>query len=155
MKPNYLIIPLLTVAVAVSGSFLTSAGVNSWYKTIKLPAWTPPGSTIGMVWTVIFVLTAAAALLVWNSPGPKPRFGLITGIFLLNAGLNVLWSFLFFRLHLLAAAGWEAVALDLTVIALVILCWPISRAASVLLLPYAGWVAFASYLTFSVWNLNR
>ncbi len=155
MKLNYLVIPLVTIAVAAGGSVLTSAGVSGWYKTIKLPAWTPPGSVIGMVWTVIFVLTAAAALLVWNSPGPRPRLGLIAGLFLLNAGLNVLWSFLFFRLHLLAASGWEAVALDLTVIALIIVCWPISRGASALLAPYAGWVAFASYLTFTVWRLNR
>jgi len=155
MKLNYLLIPLVTLAVAVGGSVLTSAGVSGWYKTIKLPAWTPPGSVIGLVWTAIFALTAAAAFLVWNGSGAKPRLGLIAVVFLLNAALNVLWSLLFFRLHFMFAAGWEAALLDLTVIALIVLCWPISRLAAVLLMPYAGWAAFATYLTFTVWNLNR
>lgn len=155
MKLNYLLIPLVTLLVAAGGSALTSAGVSGWYKTIKLPAWTPPGSVIGLVWTAIFILTAAAALLVWNGSGPKPRFGLIAGIFLLNAALNVFWSLLFFRLHLMFLAGWEAALLALTVIVLVALCWPISRVAAVLLSPYAAWSAFATYLTFTVWDLNR
>jgi len=155
MKANYFIIPIITLVVAVGGSVLTSAGVDGWYKTIRLPAWTPPGSVIGTVWTVIFILTAIAALLVWNSPGAKPRFGVIAAVFLLNAALNVIWSLLFFRLHLMFAAGWEAILLDLTIIALIVLCWPISRLSAVLLLPYAGWVAFAAYLTFTVWSLNK
>ncbi len=155
MKINYFIIPAVTVLVAVAGSGLTKIGLAGWYQKLKLPAWTPSGAVIGAVWTTIFVLTAAAALIVWNQTGPKPQLGLIAAVFLLNAALNVFWSFLFFRQHWMLAAGWEAAALDLSVIVLIVLCWPISRVAAGLLAPYAAWGAFATYLTFTVWRLNK
>jgi len=155
MKPNYLIIPLVTVLVAVLGSSFTSAGVAGWYKTIQLPSWTPPGSVIGAVWTTIFTLSTVAALILWNGPHSKTRLPIIAGVFILNALLNVLWSWLFFSKHLLGLAIWEALALDATCIALVALAWPLSRLASALLMPYAAWVAFASFLTYNVWKLNR
>ncbi len=155
MKANYFIIPLVTIAVAVIGSQFTSSSLSGWYRSINLPTWTPPGSVIGLVWTTIFTLSTIAALILWNTPNAKVKLPIFAAIFLLNAVLNVLWSYLFFSQHQVGAAIFEAILLDLTVIALVILAWPISRLASVLLMPYAAWVAFASYLTYNVWKLNR
>ncbi len=155
MKPQHLIIPLVTILVAVIGSRFTSVGLAEWYGSIKLPPWTPPGGVIGAVWTTIFVLSTAAALIIWNAPAAKSKLPLFAAVFLLNAALNVAWSWLFFVQHRLALAAWEAVLLDLTCIALVVLAWPVSRLASALLMPYAAWVAFASYLTFTVARLNR
>lgn len=159
MKANYIVIPLITVAVALVGSLLTSAGMD-WYATIAKPSFTPPGSAISAVWTIIFILATISALMVWNSPERKANrkiaavFPWIVVFFLLNAFLNVFWSFVFFNRHMMYAAFWEAIALDITVIVLVVLIWPFSRLASVLLFPYAAWVAFASYLTWTVWTLN-
>jgi translocator protein len=36
-----------------------------------------------------------------------------------------------------------------------LLLWPISTAASLLLLPYLCWVAFAAYLNLTIVRLNR
>lgn len=155
MKPNYLIIPLVTVLVSVLGSRFTSAGVGAWYKTIDLPAWTPPGSVIGAVWTTIFILSTISALILWNGATAKSRLPTLATVFLLNAALNVLWSYLFFSRHLIGLAAWESLALEATCLALVALAWPISRLASALLMPYAAWVAFATYLTYNVWGMNR
>jgi len=33
--------------------------------------------------------------------------------------------------------------------------WRVSRPAGLLLAPYLGWVSFASYLNFTLWQLNR
>ncbi|MFA5358433.1 MAG: TspO/MBR family protein [Patescibacteria group bacterium] len=153
MKPNYLIIPLFTIIVAWAGSAVTSNGM-SWYKTINLPSWTPPGSVIGAVWTAIFLLATIAAILVWNGHHGS-RVWLIFSIFVINAILNIFWSYLFFGQHFLAAAIWEAGVLGLSVVALIVLIWPLTKAASILLMPYAGWVAFATYLTYKVWLLNK
>lgn len=153
MKLNYITIPLMTILVAGVGSWLTSSGMD-WYGTINLPEWTPAGSVIGAVWTTIFILTTLSALIVWSRANRNRRFWWIIVIFLINAFLNVFWSFLFFSQHLIGPAIWEAGLLDASVIALIILIWPISRLASILLVPYAGWVAFATYLTYTVWLLN-
>lgn len=151
---RFILIPLAVVAVAISGALLTSGGMV-WYKTINLPSFTPPGIAISLVWTAIFILTTISAFIFWEK---VPRGKLLTwtaAVFVLNGLLNIFWSFLFFNRHWLGAAIWEAGALDLSVIALIILIWPVSRAAAILLLPYTAWTTFATYLTYVVWSLNR
>lgn len=155
MKIGYIIIPLAVIIVASTGSFLTALGIDpGWYASIAKPSWTPDGSVIGAVWTTIFILTAISALLVWKKAKRDKRFYWIVTLLIANACLNVLWSLIFFVLHEIGFAVIEAALLDVTVIALMVLIWPISRIASLMLLPYAVWVAFASFLTYNVWVLN-
>jgi len=68
--------------------------------------------------------------------------------------LNVFWSYLFFNQHQILASIIEMIILDTTVIVLILLLWPISKLASYLLMPYAVWVAFATYLTYQILLLN-
>lgn len=154
MKPNFIIIPLITIGVASLGSWLTQKGME-WYQNLKLPSFTPAGSVIGTVWTVIFVLVTISALIVWNRLVTEKNFGIIIIIFLVNALLNIGWSYLFFNLNYIGPAVLEAGFLGLSVLALIILIWPYSAPAAILLLPYLGWVGFATYLTYSVWLLNK
>jgi tryptophan-rich sensory protein len=154
MKPNYLLIPLVTVVTAMGGSWITNLGL-SWYDRINLPAWTPAGSVIGAVWTIIFVLATISALLVYNlMPKSKKRRQLMSA-FLINAVLNVGWSALFFGGHFVGWAIIEAAVLALSVLVLIVMIWARSKAAAVMLVPYFAWVCFATYLTYSVWSLNR
>ncbi|HTY39939.1 MAG TPA: TspO/MBR family protein [Candidatus Paceibacterota bacterium] len=157
MSWSYILIPLLTLAVSLGGSSFTSGGIGSgWYDKLVKPSWTPPGWVIGIVWTTIFILAAISAILVWNGMPRSNVFWFIIMLFLLNGLLNVFWSYLFFGApHALGWATLEAAVLDLSVIALVVLIWPFSRLAAGLLMPYAAWVAFATYLTSVVWHLNN
>jgi tryptophan-rich sensory protein len=154
LKLNYFIIPALTFAVAYFGGKVTDAGMD-WYKTINLPAWTPPGFVIGIVWTIIFILTAMAAILVWNKGFGVNNFKLIIGFFVVNGLLNFLWSYLFFGKHLIGADIFTAGLLEISVLFLIILIWPISRLAAGLLFPYSAWVFFATYLNYIIWGLNK
>lgn len=152
---SYVIIPLVAILTGSIGGYFTSSSVNTWYKTLQKPLWTPPGSVIGAVWTVLYILTATSALIVWNTFPRDDKFRWIIALFLANAILNALWSYIFFSRHLLGIAVWEAALLGLTVLALMILTWTQSKTASLFLLPYLLWVSFATYLTFTVWSLNR
>ncbi|MBW3016168.1 tryptophan-rich sensory protein [Candidatus Woesearchaeota archaeon] len=154
MKLNYFIIPLITVLVAVVGSFLTS-GDMVWYKTLKLPSIAPPGWFIGLVWNVIFILATISALIVWNTMQKHDNFSIIIGLFVVNALLNVFWSFLFFNQHLILPAVFDAGLLGLSVYALIFFIWRFSPLAAGLLIPYAVWVTFATYLNYLIWLLNR
>lgn len=153
MKPYILITPLVTIAVAIGGSLLTSSGMR-WYNSINLPSFTPPGAIIGTVWTVIFILAAVSALMVFGRISHGQLWTWLTIVFLINGLLNVLWSFLFFNQHLIGPAVIEAGLLGVSVLILIFMTWPISKLASGLLMPYAAWVIFATYLTYSVWALN-
>lgn len=153
MKLNYIIIPLITILVAVVGGYLTS-GSMVWYRTLKLPSIAPAGWFIGLVWNVIFILTTISAFIVWNKMPRNDLFWIVIGLFVVNALLNVFWSFLFFNQHLINAAMVEASLLGLSVIGLIVLIWPFSRLAAGLLVPYAVWVCFATFLNYLIWTLN-
>ena len=152
IKLFWIVIPLVTILTGFIGSQLTNIGLKDWYFVINKPSWTPPGATIGLVWTIIYLLSAISAFIVY-SKGSK-KIGDITTLFLLNAFLNAFWSALFFVFHALDFAVLEAGALGLSVVALIINIWPISKVSSLLLVPYVAWVAFATYLTYTVSSLN-
>jgi len=155
MHLSYVLIPLVTILVAYIGGRLTAASVTTWYRGLRKPSWTPPGAAIGAVWTVLYILAAISALLVWNLPGGAPVPALVALLFVLNALLNVFWSYVFFYLHRPGPAVWVCLLLDLTIVLLIWLIGPLSLAAAWLLVPYAAWVTFASYLNYRVWGMNR
>jgi benzodiazapine receptor len=156
MKLNYILIPLITLMVGFAGNALTDTGLKKWYKALKLPSIIPPGPEIGIIWSLIFILSATSALVVWNSPKALPEDLLFIGImFMINALMNVFWSFLFFYMHMLSLAAIESAGLALTVLALIFYISPISTIAAVLLIPYFLWACFATFLTFRIWQLNK
>lgn len=155
MKRNYLIIPSVTILTALLGGWATSGGLEGWYSGLRLPSWTPPGTTIGIVWTILYILATISALIIFNKRTEKKmRKKIIMSFFAVNAMLNVTWSLLFFNLHLIDMAVYEAAMLGLSVVIISALCWRISPIASILLAPYAAWVGFATYLSYVISQLN-
>jgi tryptophan-rich sensory protein len=157
MRINYLIIPLVAILVAWIGGRLTMTAVRTWYRHIRKPQWTPPGSVIGAVWTVLYILAAISALIIWNAPSLNASgvpLAIVT-LFILNALVNIFWSYTFFYRQRIGFAIWICLFLDLTIVALIQLVAPVSLAAAWLLVPYAAWVTFAAYLNYRVWEMNR
>lgn len=152
--PAIITIVLVILMTGGIGSLLTKGGMK-WYRGIDLPPFTPPGEFIGSVWTVLYVLTGISAYLFWNAPMPEAWRIAVVMCFLLNALLNVCWSALFFRFHLIGWAFVEALFLEASVAILILLLIPYSFLAAMLLVPYALWVLFAAFLTFTVWQANR
>lgn len=153
IKLNYLVIPLITIFTALSGSLLTSKGMG-WYKTINLPEIAPAGSFIGSVWTIIFILSAWSAILFWNKKESDKNAKIIITLFIANALLNIFWCFLFFGIHLIGWSIAEMIILNLVNLALIILLWKKHLFPALLLTPYFIWVSFATYLAYSIWKLN-
>jgi len=154
---EWIIIPLailVAILTAIIGSGFTNRGLKDWYPRIKKPSWTPPGYIIGIVWTIIYILTTISVIFYWLAPRTD-LFLLTIFIFLLNAFLNAFWSYLFFTKNNLTAAFWEANLLNLSVITLIIITWQTSLVAALLLFPYTLWVTFATYLTYKIWQLNK
>jgi benzodiazapine receptor len=155
MKADFLlrllIFGVVCFAAAGLGGMFTSRGLGAWYDGLGKPSWTPPGSVIGAVWTVLFALLAVASALVWKSGRPAGY----TAVLAANLVLNVLWSYLFFAQRSPAAAFKELFLLEASCIALIALAAPFSRAAALLLVPYAVWVAFAGFLNWTVVRMNR
>ena len=161
IRPNYFVIPLIVISVALLGNVITTMGMN-WYNALELPSSTPQGWFIGMVWTIIFVLALIASLLFWNKKLTL-KFGsatvnrkslAITILLIVNAALNVLWSGLFFGLHLIGWSIIEMIVLNLVNIALVVLFWKNYKTSAMLWLPYIIWVGFATYFAYIIFQWN-
>ena len=69
--------------------------------------------------------------------------------------VNFFWSIIFFNMRtFLFAFVWLLLLLFL-IIKTIMDYWKINRVAAYLQIPYAIWVAFAGYLNFGIWYLNR
>jgi len=153
MKLNYFVIPLFVLLVSASGSSITQKGMD-WYRTLVLPSLAPPGYVIGIVWTIIFILTAISAILFWNQKPQPKHFTTIWLLFFVNGLLNVYWSALFFGQHMIFESIIEMILLNLVNLCLILLLYKDCRKSAMLLLPYLLWVGFATYLTFNIFQLN-
>jgi tryptophan-rich sensory protein len=141
---------LICFAAAAIGGIWTSRSVGTWYKELQKPSWNPPSWVFGPVWTALYLMMGISLWLVWRERAPA----LPLGLFALQLVLNAAWSGLFFGLRLPGAAFAEIVLLWLAILATVLTFRPIAPVAAVLLLPYLGWVSFASVLNFTIWRLN-
>ncbi len=151
---HYIWVPIFYFLVANVGSFFTAQGVKEWYPNIVKPAITPPGGTIGVIWTVIYVLTAISLILFINKTRHEKYFYHILSLYLFNGFVNAMWSYIFFVKNMLFLAFIDAILIWLTVGLLIIFTWQNSRLSALLLLPYFLWVSFASYLSFTIFRLN-
>lgn len=154
LKPNYFIIPLITILVALFGNYFTAQSVDGWYQQLTRPEWTPSGGFIGGMWTFIYILVTAIVLIFWNKFKKAKNFKLIIGLFITNAILNATWSMLFFGFNLLFISLIHILVLNLTIITLIVLLWPESKKLSFALIPYTGWVSVATALNYFIWTLN-
>lgn len=126
---------------------------GDWYAALAKPAWNPPSWIFGPVWTLLYVLMAVAAWLVWRAgAGPQRRRAL--ALYGVQLALNAAWTPLFFGLHLLGAALAEILVLWVAIAATMVAFARVSRVAAWLLAPYLAWVGFAAVLTFTIWRLN-
>jgi len=142
---------LVCLGAAVLGSLVTTPALRPWYAGLSKPRWTPPNWLFGPVWTILFVMMAVAAWLVWEKMGLKSA---PMQLFLLQLLLNVAWSALFFGLRSPGLAFGEIVLLWLAILATSLGFWRAVPAAGWLLLPYLVWVGYAAALNFSIWRLN-
>jgi len=140
----------LCFTAAAGAAFVSTDG---WYSTIVKPSWNPPSWLFGPVWSLLYVMMAVAAWLVWCEGGWKLQRRAL-GFFLVQLLLNALWTPLFFGLHEPGMAFAEIVALWLSLFATVTLFWREKKVAGFLLLPYLVWVTFAAVLNYSIWRLN-
>jgi tryptophan-rich sensory protein len=138
--------------LALLGGLATDIG--PWYRGLVQPAWKPPDTWFGPAWTLIYLFTGTALVLAWRASGKPPHRRLLLATCALNGVLNVLWSWLFFRLQRPDWALAEVMLLWASIVLLMLTCHRSSRLAAVLMLPYLGWVTFAATLNLAVVRLN-
>lgn len=143
---------VLSYATAGIGGALTEIG--PWYFALRQPAWKPPDAAFGIVWTTIFTLCAISAWLAWRAADTRALRVRVALLFGVNAVCNIVWSALYFKLQRPDWALVEVVFLWLSIVALIVGLWRLSRGASGLLIPYLVWVSIAAVLNLETVLLN-
>ena len=147
LVPGVLLLGFLSGALAGSG-----AG-NPWFAGLVKPELFPPPATFGIVWSILYALIGFALALIVTARGAAGRSAAIAA-FAVQLALNLAWSPLFFGMHQITAALMLLAALDVAVLITVALFWKVRPFAGVLLLPYLGWVLFATLLNWQFLEAN-
>ena len=154
MKYLTLLVFYLCTVVASSASFVFPLGSSSeWYMGLIHPWFSPPNWLFGPVWTILYILIAVSAwrLMYAFRSEWKP---LAISLWSLQMGLNTIWTPVFSGSQNLEVAFYYIIALWVSIVGYIIVSWRVDRWASIMFMPYLGWVSFASLLNYNYWQLN-
>ncbi len=149
---------LPVVLTAAIGWLATGSNIETWYETIRKPAFNPPNWLFPVAWTILYAMIAVS---LWRLLGARPVAGpsrrawwLALAAFAGQLALNAAWTPVFFAAHELGLALIVALAMLAMILWTIRLTWRFDRAAAWLLVPYAGWVSFACLLNGVIWQMN-
>lgn len=147
---------VISFVPGVIGGFFSpmSPGANAWYNGLVQSVLTPNGWVFSIAWLILYTLLGIALFLIMKSGKSRKNKALSYALFIAQMGLNALWSYLFFGLHMIGGALIALVALLVVAIWMAIAFRPISRGASYLVWPYIVWLFFALYLNSTIAILN-
>ena len=126
---------------------------GEWYRRLDKPRWQPPAWLFAPVWTVLYAMIALSGWLVWREKGFAGA-ALPHTAYAVQVILNAAWTPIFFGLRRPDLAAIEIAMLWASVLATILLFYPVSAAAAWLLVPYLIWVSFAAALNLSIWRRN-
>lgn len=147
------LVPAILLAGFLSGKLAGSGPDNPWFDALVKPDIYPPPEAFGIVWSILYVMMGLAFAFVCSAWGARRREAAIA-VFLVQLALNLAWSPLFFAGHQIAGALILITVLDVAVLITVWMFWRIRPIAGLLLLPYLGWLLFATALNWQFLQLN-
>jgi len=145
---------LACVILGSIGSVVTLTAPGSWYSLLAKPAFQPPGWIFGPVWTLLFVLMGIGLYLVWEQGTDKPEVRVALAVFGIQFVFNILWSFLFFGLRSPLLGLIDVIILWWMILATIVTFCRVRKGAAYFLIPYIGWVSFATVLNAAIYIMN-
>lgn len=143
----------LCLLTGMISSYFMTDGLQNWYPSLIKSPLSPPDWLFAPVWTALYILMGAAVWMMWREREKQQNtFPIAMTMFLVQLFLNGAWTFCFFYLQNPALGLAEIIGLDLALVLTAFVFFKMSRAAGILLFPYALWLAFATYLNgYIVW----
>lgn len=137
----------LVVGAGLATGLLNPPG--SWYAALAKPWFNPPNWVFAPVWSTIYILVGIAGWRTWER---SQRISMI--LWWTQMLLNLLWSPIFFTLHRPDVALAIIAMLLASILGFIVRQWSRDRISSVLFVPYAAWISFASILNLEIVRLN-
>lgn len=144
MIKRVIIFLVLNFAALSIGGFFTGPGVASeWYNTLNQAPWTPPGWVFGAAWTTIMLCFSIYMAFLYGNSYLKKQ---ILILYALQLVLNIAWNPIFFHFQNILLALIVISSLTLIIYTFLIKYWSFLKAKSLLIIPYAIWIAIATSL---------
>jgi len=143
---------LVCLFLGIISGIRTADSIQTWYQYLVKPSWNPPNWLFGPVWTVLYISMGISLALVWHSKSPLKLQGIL--IFIAQFLLNLAWSEIFFGQQQISLALVEIIVMWISIFLCIKQFYPINRWSAYLLIPYWAWVSFATFLNFTIWQLN-
>lgn len=145
----------ITLGIGFVASIFTRPEIKNWYITLQKPSFTPPNWLFPVAWTLLYILIATAAYLVWKRRDRSSVYKTTVVIYSIQLALNFSWSIVFFGMHQIFG-GLVIIVLLLVCIVLNI-AWfgKFTKVAAWLLVPYILWVSYAALLNLNIYLLNK
>lgn len=140
--------------VGILGALFTTQAIPTWYMTLNKPTFAPPNWIFGPVWTTLYLLMGISLYLILQEGWKKRSVRTAAKYFMVQLGLNFIWTPLFFGLRS-PLLGLIIISILLIFIILTMKKFAgISKVAFYLLIPYLIWVSFATILNAAIVVLN-
>ena len=152
-RAGIVLVPLLLVLGGMVARLSGSTEDNGWYQSLALPELQPPGPAFGIAWSMLYTLLGISAAIVWGHKRARGR-GAALALFAIGFAINLSWSPVFFRFHLILPALAIIGVMLVVALATTFAFARVSRVAAWLLVPYLVWLCFAGALNARIMVLN-
>lgn len=126
----------------------------NWYQKLTKPAWAPPSSVFGPVWSVLYLIIFITFGTVFYKAGTKEIPWIIALPFALNLIFNLIFTPIQFVLKNNLLASIDIILVVATLIWALIAIYPHMRWISYVNIFYLLWGLFATVLQLTITYLN-
>lgn len=155
---NHLKLILLIVSFQLIGVFMgliTKTNIKGWYAGLNKSTLTPPGLYFSIVWTILYLVLAYLAWIIFFQSKNKPSISYLTkACFAIQMILNWLWSPAFFYFHWVLISFLFIVLIIVFNIKITIDLWTSKALLGILNSLYLLWLLFACYLNYYIYIYN-
>mmetsp|Transcript_36657 Transcript_36657/g.85670 ORF Transcript_36657/g.85670 Transcript_36657/m.85670 type:complete len:239 (-) Transcript_36657:245-961(-) len=135
-----------------AGVPIIAPAISSWYKKIPLPSYTPPDRIFAPVWSVLYGCMGYSVGRLASVGALRKNIGFL---WIGHMILNFAWAPVFFGMKRLRAGLWINILLVASLLGGILPAFFLADPlAGWLLVPYAAWVTFATFLNRGICELN-
>lgn len=154
IKPHIISVAIALLVGGLS-ALLTKNGMEE-YQKVNQPPLSPPMIVFPIVWTILFTLMGISSAIIYEKGKyDDAEISSAIRIYGLNLIVNFFWSIIFFNLGAYLFAFIWLLLLLVIIILMIVEFYKISKIAALIQIPYLLWVAFAGYLNFMIYLLNK
>jgi len=146
---------LITLAIGAVASLFTRPEIKTWYTTLNKPGFTPPNWLFPVAWTLLYIMIATAAYLVWKRRDATATYKITLYVYIAQLLLNFMWSIVFFGMHQILGGLIIIILLLVFIILNINYFGRFNKIAAWLLVPYLAWVSYATLLNLNIYFLNK